>query len=88
MKYFYIVYEIREDINAIDGKPSENPKWRYYAGALIVSENDNLMSRFAGINGLFHTQIIPTKKKAKEIANMWNNEYKRNGEYLFDDPAW
>ena len=71
MKHFYIAVTVEEN-----GK--------YYAYAVIVSQNDNVLSKLA-IKGILHANICETKKKCIEIVNLWNNSYKANGTYIFDD---
>jgi len=53
-----------------------------------VSEMDNLKSKLDNIGGLYTVNICPTKKRAVEIVNHWNECHKANGKYLFDTPAF
>ena len=71
MKYFYIVVQVEEN-----GK--------YYAYAVKVSESDNLLSKLK-IKNIVTANIFRTKKKAEEIVEAWNQMYKENGNYMFDE---
>lgn len=72
MRHFYIAIQIEES-----GK--------YYAYALKVSENDNLLSKLK-IKGIATANICPTKKQAAAIVESWNTAHKANNRYLFDSP--
>lgn len=72
MRYFYIAVQIEES-----GK--------YYAYALKVSENDNLLYKLK-IKGIITANICPTKKQAAAIVESWNTAYKADNRYLFDSP--
>jgi len=77
MKYFYIVL-------GIDTKGTEEePNKRYYAGVLKVSLQDNIYSRLDHIGGLLHANICESKKKAEEIRDYWNEQYRKNNTYAF-----
>ena len=71
MKYFYIAIQVEEN-----GK--------YYAYAIKVSENDNLLSKLK-IKNIVTANICSTKKRAKELVEFWNANHKSNGKYLFDE---
>ena len=71
MKRFYIAVTI-----------AENEK--YYAHAVIVSQNDNVLSKLA-LAGIVFANVCESRKKCIEIVNLWNDSYKANGTYLFSD---
>lgn len=75
-KRFYIAATTK---GTIEGKE------KYYAHIIPVTENENLQSVLDGYKGLLHTNIMPTKKRAMEIVQFWNDCYKNNGTYMFGD---
>ena len=58
----------------------------YYAYVIPVTESNNIKCVLDGIKGLQYANIFSTKRKAAAIAEMWNQSYKINNEYLFDKP--
>lgn len=75
MKYVYFAVEVEEN-----GKR--------YAYVMKDSGNNNLWSRFKSIPGLVSVTIMPTKKQAAAVVTAWNDGYRRNGCYMFDDPKF
>lgn len=71
MKYFYIAVQVEEG-----GK--------YYAYVVKVSESDNLLSKLK-IKNIVTANICPTKKQAAALVEHWNNAYKANNKYMFDE---
>ncbi len=71
MKYFYIAVQIAEN-----GK--------FYAYVIRISEHDNLYSKL-NMPGIVAANICPTRKRAREIAQFWNDCSRRNGNYLFEE---
>lgn len=74
MKHFYLAVQIEEN-----GKG--------FACDYTVAENENLLSVLAGIKGAKAVNICQTRKQAREIAEFWNDCARKNGVYLFGDPA-
>lgn len=60
---------------------TENGK--HSAFALPVGGCDNLCSVLSGIAGLTAANICASQKDAREIADEWNECFKRNGTYLY-----
>lgn len=56
---------------------------RLFADVLKVSEHENLLSVLSGIGGLVSVNPCETKKAAQELADFWNDCYKKNGTYAF-----
>ena len=75
VKNFYLACTIEEN-----GK--------FYAYAVKAPQNSNLVSVLAGIANLKAANIYSTKKKAGEIVTFWNDCYRQNGTYLFDNPKF
>lgn len=75
-KRFYIAATVQD---TFEGKTG------YYAFIIPVSEADNLQAVLSRHKGLLHTNIMPTKKRATEIVQFWNECYKNNGTYMFGD---
>ena len=67
MKYFYIAVQ----------RERETGFQAYY---IRVSESDNLAARLAGY---YVANICPTKTRALELANAWNNQFIANGTYYW-----
>lgn len=88
MSNFYIAVTVEQDRNERHLLPRENPEYSpgYYAYITKCTDSDNLKSVLNMIGGLVHANIFPTKKKAAEIVQFWNDSYKANGTYLFDTP--
>lgn len=86
MKHFYIAYCVECDLNAypFTDHPTDDYKPGCYASYFCVSENDNLLAKLNSWYGIQYANICPTKKRAEEIVNIWNEGYKKNGTYLFD----
>ena len=88
MANFYIAVTVEQDRNEniFEGRtaPEYNPG--YYAYVLKTSDQHNLKSELERIGGLKCAHIYPTKKRAAEIVQFWNDGYKANGTYLFDTP--
>lgn len=74
MRYFYIAVQICEN-----GK--------YYAYAVKVSENVNLLSALK-IKNIITANICHTKKHAAELVKAWNDGHRANDRYLFDNPKF
>ena len=74
--YFYLAITIEPIIG------------KYYSYVLKVSDSINLASELKGINHLLDATLMPTKKKANEVVDCWNNNYRRNGTYLLDDEEY
>lgn len=72
MNYFYYVFEIVEN-----GK--------YYAWAVKISGAENLLSHIQRTKNLICVHQCKTFSDAKNISASWNNCYKRNGTYLYDE---
>lgn len=85
MANFYIVVAVKQDRNETTFTERTNPEYNpgYYAFVVRCSENDNLLHKLDCIGGLIHANICPTKKRAEEVAEFWNNSYKANGTYFF-----
>lgn len=69
MKNFYIAVQIKEDD-------------KFYAYAIKVNAIDNLLSKLE-INNIIAANICDTKKRAKEIVDLWNDSFINNKTYLF-----
>ena len=52
---------------------------KYIASVFACSENDNLVSLIG--KTIISANICPTKAKAYEVANLWNEGFKRDGIY-------
>jgi hypothetical protein len=74
MKKYYIAVTIQENE-------------KYYSYVLTVPESDNLISKLR-IKNIYNAMICSTKKSAAAIVEAWNDTYKYNKCYLFDDPAF
>lgn len=57
---------------------------KYYAHAMRISDGTNVKWELNREN-IVHANVCPTMKRAKEIATFWNDCYKRNGTYMFQD---
>jgi hypothetical protein len=71
--YFYLAITI------------EPIKDKYFSYILRVSDCNNIVSELKGINYLISANIMPTKKKAEQTVDFWNESYKKNSAYLLDD---
>ena len=80
MKTNYKYYYLAITIEPIKGK--------YYSYVLKTSDSINLASEVNGINHLRDATLMPTKKRANEVVDCWNNGYRRNGTYLLDDKEY
>lgn len=69
MKNFYFVVIIKE-----------NGKYLNYVEK--ATDSDNLLSKFK-IKNCVGVNIFPTKKKAEEIADFWNDCAKKNGNFMY-----
>lgn len=87
MKKFYIAVTVKQDRNdrVFTERPSEEYNPGYYAYVTSVSESDDLKSHLQTIGGLLHANICQTKRAAQELADFWNDCYKRNGTYFFGE---
>lgn len=58
----------------------------YIAHALKVANAYNLFKYFTPFDGceIISINACDTFKKAKEIADVWNNDWHKQGRYLFD----
>ena len=52
------------------------------------TSSDNLKSVLDRIGGLKAANLCTTKKEAKELVYVWNEAFKQNGTYAFDNPAF
>ena len=59
-----------------------------YAYAIRVSDCEDVAWKLSSIVNLKHANIMPTKKKAREVVDCWNESYKRNGTYAFSTPLF
>lgn len=55
-----------------------------YAYVLKVDSNSNLLNVFAHDKRMTVANYFPTKKKAEEIADFWNECFKKNGTSFFN----
>lgn len=56
-----------------------------YAYMVKFTSSDNVKSVLDRIGGLKAANMCATKKEAKELVEVWNEAYKQNGTYAFDD---
>ena len=83
MKNFYIVFAVDGNRAPALYKGIAGTNKKYFADVMCVSDLDNLAARLECIGGLLSANICSTKKQAREIADAWNEGYKKNGTYLF-----
>ena len=90
MKRFYITVTVMQDRNEsiFTGRLSEEYNPGFYAYVISCTSSDNLQYRLNTIGGLQSANIFPTRKEAKAVAECWNDAYKANGRYLFDEPKF
>ena len=72
MKNFYIAYSAQ-----LDGK-----NW---AGVTVVSSNINIMNLSQCLHGVQTANLCATKKAAEELADYWNECFKRNGTSIYTE---
>lgn len=82
MKNFYMVVSVVVESTFTDG-PSGN-----CAYMVKFTSSDNLKSVLDRIGGLKAANMCATKKEAKELVETWNEAYKQNGTYAFDNLAF
>lgn len=63
---------------------SENGK--NYSYVLKVKASTNLWAILKCHKNLTIVHQCDSKKKAVELVNFWNESYKANGTYMFDEP--
>lgn len=86
MTNFYLAVTVRQDRNEniFEGRTAPEISPGYYAYVTKCTDSDNLLSVLNTIDGLVHANIFPTRKKAAEVVQLWNDSYKANGTYIFD----
>lgn len=72
MKKIYIAVTIEEN-----GK--------YYSYTMPIATGMNIISKLDGIRNAKVLHLCESKRKADELTTFWNNSYKANGTYLFDN---
>lgn len=82
MKNFYIVVSVVVESTSIY-EPGGN-----CAYMVKFTSSDNLKSVLDRIRGLKAANMCATKKEAKELVEIWNEAYKQNGTYAFDNPTF
>ena len=60
----------------------------YYAYMAKFKSSDNLKSVLDRIGGLQVANVCATKQDAQELVKTWNEGFKQNGVYAFDNPAF
>ena len=63
---------------------SKTPDGKLYAAACPFTTSENLSWQFDPAFGTVTANICETKKQAEETARKWNEAYKRNGTYAFN----
>ena len=61
---------------------------KFYAYVVKAAQNNNLVSLLAGNAQLKAANIYGTKKQAAAVVQFWNDCYRQNGTYLFDNPKF
>ena len=61
---------------------------KLYAWAYKTSANNDLLSVLARFKNLHTVNVCRTFTEAKQTAAAWNETYKQNGTYLFDNPSF
>lgn len=56
----------------------------FAAYVISANESDNLISRFS-INNIVSANICETRKAAQALTAHWNECYRKNGTYLYDN---
>ena len=57
----------------------------YYSYAAKIANCNNLVSFFASIKNLYSVNACETKKEASLLVTFWNDTYKANKTYMFQD---
>ena len=60
----------------------EDTNGKLYAYVINFTDSDNALFALQR-PGILHANIYTTKKRASEIADFWNECYKKNGTYKF-----
>ena len=55
---------------------------KHYASVIRTAEYRNLLVDI-DVKNIVSADICPSKKKAEELAEFWNECYRKNGTYLF-----
>ena len=79
MANFYIAVSVKQDRNETTFTERKNPEYNPGYYAFVIHSLDC-------IGGIIHANILPTKKRAEEVAQYWNDCYKANGTYFFAEP--
>lgn len=82
MKNFYMAVSVVVESTLTDD-PGGN-----YAYMVKFTSNDNLKSVLDRIGGLKAANLCTIKKEAKELVEVWNEAFKQNGTYAFDNSAF
>lgn len=82
MKNFYMAVCVKTVSEMTDSPEG------YCAYMVKFTSSDNLKSVLDRIGGLKAANMCATKKEAKELVETWNEAYKQNGTYAFDNPAF
>ncbi len=87
MKKFYMAVTVKQDRNhrIFTECPSVEYSPGYYAFVHSIGQNDNLKSSLDSIGGLQCVQLCQSKKEAVQLADFWNDCYKQNGTYFFEE---
>lgn len=75
-KYYYLAITI------------EPIKGKYFSYVERISDCENLVCVLNGIKHILTATIMPTKKKANEVVDYWNDGYRKNGTFLLDDEEY
>ena len=73
-KYYYFYFAC---IKEQDGKR--------YATVECVSDCESVLWKLAGYES---ANAMPTKKKAHEVVDFWNDCFRKNGTYMFADSTF
>lgn len=58
---------------------------KFYSWAYKTPSRNNLCSVLDGFANLITANVCDSFREAKEIVSAWNDAYRTNGTYLFDD---
>lgn len=58
---------------------------KYWAGTMTVGSDDNVMNISRRISGMQAANLCATRKAAEELADCWNECFKRNGTSIFTE---